>query len=63
MSKLKEFRSKWAGHKFKCLETGEVFQIPDDVNYNQFFKVGSGFIDVGNEYYCRFGGKIQEVVD
>lgn len=61
--KLYRWRCDWIARRFKCLETGEVFQIPDDVYYNQFFKVGNGFIDVGNEYYCRFGGKIQEIVD
>lgn len=61
MSKLKEFRSKWAGRKFKCEETEEEFVIPENVERRQFFKVGNGFVDVGDGYYCRFGGKIEEV--
>lgn len=59
--KLYEWRCDWIGRRFKCLETGEVFQIPDDVYYNQFFKVGNGFVDVGDGHYCRFGGKVKEV--
>lgn len=59
--KLYQWRCDWIARRFKCLETGEVFQIPDDVYYNQFFKVGNGFVDVGDGYYCRIGGNIEEV--
>ena len=59
--KLYEWRCDWIARRFKCLETGQVFEIPDDVYYNQFFKVGNGFVDVGDAYYFRIGGNIEEV--
>ena len=63
MTKLEEFQAKWAGCKFRCEETGEEVVIPSDVQYRQFFKVGNGFVDVGDGYYSRFGGKIEEIKD
>lgn len=61
-SKLEQFRKQWVGRKFKCLETGEEFTIPDDVRECDFFKVGNGFIDVGRlDAYSRRGGDIVEV--
>ena len=61
-SRLEQFRKLWVGRKFKCLETGEEFIIPDDVRECDFFKVGNGYVDVGRlNFYCRFGGQITEV--
>lgn len=61
-SKIEQFRDQWAGRKFKCLESGEEFVIPDDVRECDFFTIGQGFVDVGRlGAYCRFGGKIVEI--
>lgn len=57
-TELALFRSKWAGTKVQCTKTGEVFIIPEDVKYKQFFKVGEGFIDVGDDHYYRGGGVV-----
>lgn len=56
-----EFRQKWVGRKFKCLNSGEEFTIPDNVRKGDFFYVGDGFIDVGDEFMHRVGGNLIEV--
>jgi hypothetical protein len=58
---LSEFRDKWAGRKFQCLETGEVFVIPDSVYYRDLYQFGESFIDVGDGLYARFGGTVHEL--
>lgn len=54
-------KENWAGRVFVCNDTGEKFTIPDDVKPKDFFVIGNGFIDVGDGYYCRWGGNIEEV--
>ena len=58
---LSEFRAKWAGRKFQCVKTGEVFVIPDNVYYRDFYQFGEAFIDVGDGHYARFGGVVNEL--
>lgn len=58
---LKDFRDKWVGRTFRCKKTGVEFTIPEDVFYKQFFSFGDSFIDVGDGYYSRVGGDIEEV--
>ena len=58
---LSEFRAKWAGRKFQCVKTGEVFVIPDNVYYRDFYQFGEAFIDVGDGHYVRFGGAVNEL--
>lgn len=54
-----EFKQLWAGRKYKCTKTGEVFTIPDDVKECDFFQFGEAFIDVGRRgSYCRLSGCI-----
>lgn len=53
----------WGGRTFKCLDTGEEVTLPDTIYRGQFFKVGDGFVDVGDEYYSRWGGSIIEITD
>ena len=54
-----EFKQLWAGKKYKCTKTGEVFTIPDDVKECDFFQFGEAFIDVGRRgSYCRMSNCI-----
>ena len=56
-----EFKQLWAGKKYKCTKTGEVFTIPDDVKECDFFQIGEGFLDTGRlAVYCRLMG-VEEV--
>ena len=56
-----EFKQLWAGLKYKCTKTGEVFTIPDDVKECDFFQIGKGFLDTGRlAVYCRLMG-VEEV--
>lgn len=56
------FQKRWVGRKFKCIETGEILIIPDNVYQTQFFSFGNCFVDVGREgCYSRFGGNFEEV--
>lgn len=49
-----EFKQEWAGKKYKCTKTGEIFTIPEDVKECDFFQFGEAFIDVGRRgSYCR----------
>lgn len=61
--KLYEFKCLWVGRKFKCIRTGEELVIPDTITYGSFFEFGNCFIDVGDNYYSRFGGEIEEIKD
>lgn len=57
-----KFKCQWAGRKFQCTETGEVFIIPDTVEETDFYPVGKGYIDVGRlGSYNRWSG-IKEIV-
>ena len=58
---MESAKSLWAGRRFMCRTTGEVFTIPDDVRYRAFYNIGKGFIDIGDGWYCRFGGDIVEL--
>lgn len=60
--KLKEFKALWSGRKFKCLETEEVVTITDDMAHPRaFIKVGNGAVDLGDGFYSRRVGKVEEV--
>lgn len=58
---LNEFRKMWAGRTFKCKDTEETFTIPEDVCFKNFYSFGNCFVDVGDEYYARSGGNIEEI--
>lgn len=54
-----EFNRMWAGLKYKCTKTGEIFTIPENVKECDFFQFGEAFIDVGRRgSYCRLSGCI-----
>lgn len=61
MDNLEEFIEKWKGRKFRCKDTGVEFTVPDCVFYRDFYIIGKGFLDVGDGYYARFGGNIEEL--
>jgi len=57
-----KFKCQWAGRKFQCTETAEVFTIPDTVEETDFYPVGKGYIDVGRlDSYNRWSG-VKEIV-
>ncbi len=58
-----EFHKRWAGRKFVCMDTNDVFVIPDDVQMGNFFRIGNGYIDVGDEFFYRTGGNLKELGD
>lgn len=52
-----EFQQAWAGKKYKCVKTGEVFTIPADVKECDFFSFGDASVDVGRlGAYHRLSG-------
>lgn len=54
-----EFKQLWAGKKYKCTKTGEVFTIPDDVKECDFFSFGEAFVDVRRRgSFCRMSNCI-----
>mgnify|MGYP007104197112 FL=1 len=54
-----EFKQLWAGKKYKCTKTGEIFTIPENVKECDFFQFGEAFIDVGRRgSYCRMSNCI-----
>ena len=58
---MKFDKSKWEGRQFRCKKTGTTFTIPEDVRPKQFFSFGECFVDVGDGYYSRFGGEVEEI--
>lgn len=56
-----KFKCTWIGRKFRCSKTGEELIIPETVSYGSFFKFGDCFINLGDNYYSRFAGDIEEV--
>lgn len=58
---LQEFRAKWVGRTFKCALTGEIFTVPEDAYYRDYYTFGQAFLDLGDGYYARYGGSIVEV--
>lgn len=54
-----EFNRMWAGLKYRCTKTGEIFTIPENVKECDFFQFGEAFIDVGRRgSYCRMSNCI-----
>ena len=54
-----QFNRIWAGNKYKCTKTGEIFTIPEDVKECDFFQFGEAFVDVGRRgSYCRMSNCI-----
>lgn len=47
------FKMMWAGRKWRCLTTNEVFIVPPDVKPTDFYSWGEAFLDVGRDggYY------------
>ena len=59
-----QFKQQWAGRKWKCNTTGEVFTIPNDVYETAFYSFGNAFVDVGRlNAYCRFSNCTEIVED
>lgn len=60
-----KFKLEWVGRGFICLDTGESFSVPSNVGPGDFFKVGNGYLDVGDLElnYCRTGGNVGEVFE
>lgn len=57
-----KFAANWLGRKFRCEETGEVVELTiDNVRPRAYISVGNGAIDLGDGYYSRRLGKVEEV--
>ena len=57
---LYKFRSQWAGRRFQCKTTGEVFPIPEDVKERDCYWFGKAMVDVGRlDAYARFSNVIE----
>lgn len=62
--KLKEFKEIWVGRKFQCEKTGVIVALTDDIVFPRaFIAVGEGSIDLGDGFYSRRIGNIEEVKD
>lgn len=57
------FKSEdWIGRKFRCNETGDVVELTEEmVRPRAFISVGNGAIDLGDGYYSRRLGSIEEL--
>lgn len=62
---MKNFDKKvWIGRKYRCIETGVVVELTDDmVAPRAFIGVGNGAIDLGDGFYSRIVGKVERVTD
>ena len=59
---LTEYLSRiWGGSRWRCGITGEGCTLPLVVHRGDFYSFGKSYIDVGDEFYARFGGKPIEV--
>jgi hypothetical protein len=58
---LQEFRAKWVGRTFKCKVTGEIFTVPENAYYRDYYTFGQASLDLGDGYYARWGGSIIEL--
>lgn len=56
-----EWLNKWKGRQFKCILTGEILTIPDDIRPGQFFSFGECFLDIGDGCVYRKGGYFEEI--
>lgn len=55
-----EFKCQWVGKTFVCVNTGEQFTIPYDVQERDFFSFGEAFVDVGRlNCYSRFSNCVE----
>lgn len=61
MKDIEDFRKFWVGRQFRCCTTGVILTIPDNVRPKEFFQFGDSYIDVGDDYYFRAGGKFEEI--
>ena len=57
-----DWLDKWKGRTFKCVLTGEILTIPDDVRPRQFFSFGECFLDIGDGCTYRKGGHFTEII-
>lgn len=56
--------SDWVGRKFRCTATGEVVELTEDMVYPRaFIAVGKSAIDLGDGYYARWIGAIDEITE
>lgn len=58
---MKFNKESWIGRTFICTDTGiEVTLTEDMVHPRAFIRVGNGAIDLGDGYYMRVIGNIEE---
>lgn len=51
------FKKQWAFTTWECVETGESFTIPYEVEETDFYVIGNGYVDVGRfPGYYRVSG-------
>lgn len=54
---LDEWRESWENTTWRCGKTGEQITItPEMVMFGAFYQFGESYVDLGNEFYSRFGG-------
>lgn len=54
--------SDWIGRKWRCKETGVVVELTKEmVHRGAFIGVGNGAIDLGDGFYSRRVGHIEEL--
>lgn len=59
-----EFKCQWAGRKFKAVNSGKEFIIPDDVYETALYVIEDAFVDVGRlNCYSRFSNVVEIVND
>ncbi|MNK14317.1 hypothetical protein D3C87_324220 [compost metagenome] len=55
--KTKEWRESWENTTWQCTKTGKQITItPEMVTMGAFYSFGESYVDLGNEFYSRFGG-------
>lgn len=60
-----EFKCNWAGRRYRCIKSGEVFEIPYDTYETACYFFGDGaMVDVGRlNAYSRFSNVVKIVND
>lgn len=59
--KTADFRKLWAGRTFLDRRMNHFVTIPDDVRMGEIFRIGTGYVDVGDGETWRLVGDIEEV--
>lgn len=62
LTKLQQFKATWIGRKYKCKDTGVIVELTEEMVWPRaFIQIGDGAIDLGDGFYSRRLGNIEEI--